>query len=344
MSGKRHHFIPQFLQRGFVSHNTNKDIYTWVKRKGYINPFNTNIKNIGTEGFFYSNEKEATLDDIITGAENEFAQIVDELRQNNSSSRVDNKKAAKLIAHLESRTKNLRDSFRNAGTLLLVEITNYLQDANNCEKFVKKQVAAEAGKMIEEELEKRNIPRTLFPIFRQQFAPVIKEKIPEMTNHMSNMMMYVSQNISSLLEKSVKTGHIKALLNNHTPPIKVSAYEKLYYQVVSTGDLVMPLGDSAVIFNIEGDPAFKPYFEIDNKLLSVILPISSSKLLVGSTKSYQLKTNDIPEAIARCSLDYFISSEQNADNEALAKHISKNATMISESEIEDILSDLMMNN
>jgi len=74
----------------------------------------------------------------------------------------------------------------------------------------------------------------------------------------------------------------------------------------------------------------------------VILPISSTQLLVGATKNYQLKTHDIPKAIACCSLDYFISSEQSADNEELAKHISKNARMISESQIEDILSDLVL--
>lgn len=342
MSGKRHHFIPQFLQRGFASHNTNKDYYTWVYRKGDINTFNTNIKNIGLEGYFYSEEKESTLDDMITDAETEYAIFVDELRNNDGVKKIDNKMAANLIAHLEIRTKNLRDSFRNAGTLLLGEMTNYLQNQANCEHFVKKQVAVEAGKMIEVELEKRNVPRTLFPIFRQQFAPLIKEKIPEMTENMSNMMRYISQNIPSLLEKSAKSGHIKALLNSHAPPIKVSAYEKLNYQVVSTGNVKIPLGDSGVIFNINGEPAYKPYFEIDNKLKAVMLPISSTKLLIGSAKKYSLNISEIPYAIASCSLDYFITSEKSPANQNLVKHISENAKLVTESEIENILSDLVM--
>lgn len=342
MSGKRHHFIPQFLQRGFASHNTNKDYYTWVYRRGDINPFNTNIKNVGLEGYFYAENKESTLDDIITDAETEYAIFVDELRNNDGVKKIDRKMAANLIAHLEVRTKNLRDSFRNAGTLLLYEMTNFLQDQVNCERFVKKQVATEAVKMLDDELVDRGIPRTLLPIYRPQFAPLIKEKIPEMIENLSNMMRYISQNIPSMLEKSAKSGHIKALLNSHTPQIKVSAYENLHFQVISTGYTTVPLGDSSVIFNIEGDLAFKPYFEIDNKLLAVILPINSSQLLVGSKKNYQLKINEIPEAIVRCSLDYFIVREQSADNEELAKHISKNARMISESEIEEILSDLMV--
>ena len=342
MSGKRHHFIPQFLQRGFASHNTNKDYYTWVYRKGDINRFNTNIKNVGLEGYFYAEDKESTLDDIITDAETKYAIFVEELRNNNGVKKIDRKMAANLIAHLEVRTKNLRDSFRNAGTLLLDEITNFLQDQANCEHFVKRQVAVEGGKMIEKELEKMKVPRTLFPIFRQQFAPLIKEKIPEMTENLSNMMRYISQNIPSMLEKSAKSGHIKALLNSHTPQVKVSFYEKLTYQVVSTGNVKIPLGDSSVIFNIEGKQAFKPYFEVDKKLIAVLLPISSTKLLVGSAENYSINISEIPHAVASCSLDYFITSEQNTDNDLLAKHISENARMISESEIEDILSDLVM--
>lgn len=342
MSGKRHHFIPQFLQRGFASESTNKDTYTWVYRIGDINPFNANIKNIGLEGYFYAENKEATLDEIITDAETEYAIFVNELRNHDGIKKIDNKSAASLIAHLEVRTKNLRDSFKNAGALLLTEMTNYLQDASNCEKFVKKQVAAEVGKMIDEELEKRNIPRTLFPIFRQQFAPLVKEKIPEMAENMASMMFYVSQNINSLLEKSAKAGHIKALLNNHTPPLKVSGYKKLYYQILSTGDLEMPLGDSAVIFHIEGEHGYKPYYEIDKKLLAVILPISSTQLLVGASKNYQLNIHETPEAIARCSLDYFIASKQSTNNEELAQYISKNTSMISDGQIEEILHDLIV--
>ncbi len=82
MSGKRHHFIPQFLQRGFASQSTNKDTYTWVYRKGEINSFNANIKNIGLEGYFYAENKETTLDEIITDAETEYAIYVNELRNN----------------------------------------------------------------------------------------------------------------------------------------------------------------------------------------------------------------------------------------------------------------------
>ncbi len=195
--------------------------------------------------------------------------------------------------------------------------------------------------MIDEELEKRYIPRTLFPIYKQQFVPLVNEKIPEIAENIASMLFYISQNIDSLLEKSAKAGHIRALLNNHTPPVKASAYNKLYYQILSTGDLEIPLGDSVVIFHIEGEHGYKPYYEVDKKLLAVILPVSSTQLLVGASRNYQLNIHEIPEAIARCSLDYFIASKQSTNNEELAQFISKNSSMISNGQIEEILHDLI---
>lgn len=342
MSGKRHHFIPQFLQRGFASHSTTKDYYTWVYRKGDVNPFNTNIKNTGVEGYFYSEDKESTLDDIITDAETEFGKFVDELRFNDDIQKIDNKVAARLIAHLEIRTKNIRDSFRNVGTLLLDEMTNFLQDQENCERFVKKQIALEAGKMVEEELRKVNIPRTLLPIYRQKIVPLISEKIPEMTENMRNLMRCISLNTSTFMEKSAKSGHIKALLNTHTPPIKVSEYEKLSYQVLSTRDFKIPLGDSGVIFNIEGEQAFKPYCDKDNNLLAVVLPISSTRILVGTAIKCSINIREIPKAIAACSLEYFICSEDSIENQILTEHISRSAKLVNDIELEQILNDFIM--
>ncbi len=286
MSGRRHHFIPQFLQRGFASHSTNKDFYTWVYRKGEINPFNSNIKNIGMEGDFYSAEKETALDDAITKAESEFGSFVDDLRKAEETIKIDKLKAAKLIAHLEVRTKNIRINFRNAGTHVVNEMVKFLGDTANCERFVRNQVKIEAKNMIDEELTKRNVPRNLLPIARIKLAPLIEQKIPEMTQHMSLMMGYLRENLPTLFSNSAKSGHINALTKSHTPPIKVSVYEKLNFKIISTGDMKIPLGDSGVIFNVDGEREFKPYFEKGNKLLAVILPISSTRLLVGSINDY----------------------------------------------------------
>lgn len=344
MSGKRHHFIPQFLQRGFATQRKNKDFYTWVYKKGDLNPFNANIKNVGIEGYFYSEDKEPTLDDIITDAETEYALFVEELRNNDGTQDIDKLRAANLIAHLEGRTKNLRDSFRNAGTLMLSELTSYFQDPANCQKFVDKYVEEEANKVIDELLQNNKaIPKHLYPFYRPKFMDSLNAKRTELAEGVATAMRHVAENFPTHLEKAARSGHINALLKNPAPPIKASAFKKLEYKVVTTGDLSIPLGDSAVIFHIESDAAYKPYYEVDKKLLAVILPISSSQILVGSTKNYRLNIDDISEAVASCSLDYFISDQSHPTNEAMAKLISTKARILSSSEIEDIMSDLVAN-
>jgi hypothetical protein len=341
MSGRRHHYIPQFLQRGFASHSTSKDSYAWVYRKGDINPFNSNIKNIGIEGDFYSEDKDTALDDTITDAETKYGLFVNELRNADIKEKVDKSKAAKLIAHLEIRTKNLRINYRNAGTYVVTETAKFLENTDKCEQFIRGQVKKQANTLIDEELAKRGIPRTLFPIFRNQFAPLVEQKIPDMIEHMIQMLTYLRVNLPTIFHNSAKSGHIKALLNTHTPPIKVSVYEKLNYKIISTGETKIPLGDSGVIFNLEGEREFKPFFEKGNKLLAVILPISSTRILLGSLDGYTVNLDKIINAIASCSLEYFISSEESQGNINLSKLISVNTSILTRHEMDQILVDLM---
>jgi hypothetical protein len=121
MAGKRQHFIPQFLQRGFASHVLGDEVFTWVYRKG-AKTFNPNIKNVGVEGFFYSEEDDQKLDDTITKAEGHLAHIVNILRLEGDVHHTDSEEVAQLIAHLEVRTRHLRQSFFTTGNRLLNEL------------------------------------------------------------------------------------------------------------------------------------------------------------------------------------------------------------------------------
>lgn len=336
MSGKRHHFIPQFLQRGFANHSTGKDHYVWVYRKGDLNPFNSNIKNIGLEGYFYSVNKETTLDDLITEVESEFASFVENLR-NNPESIVNQKIAAQLIAHLEVRTKNLRQSFTQTTETLFLEVASFLNDPIRSRQFVEKQVKEELPKMLEEEMIKRGIPPVLFPIYKNQFAPFVNQQIPEMIHKTRELMEYISQNISTILENSMKSGHIQALLKSHTPPVKVSAYQKLNFKIIDTDGVEMPLGDSAVIFKLKGENSYKQYYGIGNKLAYVVLPISPTKILVGLNGDFKVDMSSLPLAIATCSLNYFIANENSKRNQDLVQQISTNTKLVTDAEVEKIL-------
>ncbi len=50
MSGKRQHYIPRFLQRGFLMGNSKKENTYMYLNGGAQRP--SNINNVGVEGFF----------------------------------------------------------------------------------------------------------------------------------------------------------------------------------------------------------------------------------------------------------------------------------------------------
>lgn len=79
MSGKRQHFIPRFLQKGFASHTEDGEIYTWVFKKNR-EPFNTNLINVGVEKYFYTDQSNSIADDKITEAEDSYSKLIKNLR------------------------------------------------------------------------------------------------------------------------------------------------------------------------------------------------------------------------------------------------------------------------
>src|SRR5437667_11036793 len=66
MSGKRQHYLPQFLQRGFAS--ATDRTRTWYYRRTAI-PKDVGIRYVGVEDYFYSDSLDTTLDTSITALE-----------------------------------------------------------------------------------------------------------------------------------------------------------------------------------------------------------------------------------------------------------------------------------
>jgi len=61
--------------------------------------------------------------------------------------------------------------------------------------------------------------------------------------------------------------------------------------------------------------------------------------LVGANKDYQAKPTEVRTAIARCSLEFFIASENSDENAELAKLIGLDAAPLNDKEIQDIVDE-----
>jgi hypothetical protein len=116
MSGRKQHFIPQFILREFGVSVKKRGAQVHVFKKG-SKPFLTSTENIAAgRDFYYSEAIDYSLvnvNDNITKYENRLKSIYTELVLGNLGVVLDGQICAELITHLCIRTSNLRDSMRN---------------------------------------------------------------------------------------------------------------------------------------------------------------------------------------------------------------------------------------
>jgi len=115
MSGKRQHYLPQFLQRGFAS--TTDRTRTWYYRRAGI-PKEVGIRDVGVEDYFYSDSSDTTLDTSITALESdEFGSAIQKIREGQPGP-IRTVDMPKLVAHLEVRSRHLRAGFTESCEML----------------------------------------------------------------------------------------------------------------------------------------------------------------------------------------------------------------------------------
>lgn len=342
MSGKRHHFVPRFLQAGFASHTNGSEVFTWVYRKG-SNPFNTNIVNVGVEGQFYSQDGDSQVDEDITTAEGRYSALVGALREGGEEVVSNSKEIADLLAHLEIRTRHLRESFSMTASLLMDELLRFVEDQQAFGMYVKRKMRSDPSilrEAIANELKELNLPDAALEELLSASQPMLEQLLPSLLSDLPSMASHFRSKIPQMVKAGSKSGHIKGLRQALAPPVKADAYAKLKFRVTHFENETMPLGDSMLVFQMKGERKFKSFTEKDDAIEAVYLPLSSDRVLVGSINGAVTDVSHLPTVIAQCSLEYFISGVKSASNEVLHNHISQFAYMLSPEQIEAIVDEL----
>ncbi|QPQ54375.1 hypothetical protein IC614_08415 [Allosphingosinicella flava] len=128
MAGKRQHYVPRLLQRGFLA--TEDGERTWLHRAGGPARL-VGIKDVGTEDWFYSRKGapgELTLDDAITAFEQDLGKDVAILRTTPPGAAIDANLAARITVHLVMRTAHLRQTIEKGIDGITGEIESLFTD------------------------------------------------------------------------------------------------------------------------------------------------------------------------------------------------------------------------
>lgn len=318
-------------------------MFTWVYRKKSA-PFNTNIINVGLEGGFYSLEGDSEVDDAITLQESGYSGLIQALREGREESLSEPHTIADLLAHLEVRSRHLRQNFLRTADHLATELLRFLEDGEAFGSYIKRKILNDHTMLkgvIEEELKQRGIELTAAQIDEivRASRPMLEANLPAMDD-LASIVNHFKSSIPKIISSASKTGHINALRKTLSPPVKKDVYSSLKFHVIHSPDCEIPLGDSMLIFQLEGERKFKPFFEIDDRMEAIYLPLSSDRVLVGRTNDAAIDLSDLPLAIAKCSLEYFISGKKSAGNDILRDHIGDCAHMLSHEQIAALIEEI----
>ena len=311
MAGKRQHFMPKFLQQGFASRVKNDATYTWVFRKG-TSPFETNIINVGVESQFYNEGEDTEADDLITADEGKFDNLVRDIKDGVASSLSD-PQLPKMIAHLEIRTRHLRQNFIRMSDTAGSWLFNLMSSDRDTFADLLKRYCL-----------------TL------HYEPLILETIDQLKPKFPNLAAESRPVLVDQMRQWIKSEHLEVLKQPVALGSRVQRYKNLAYALLQTNEPLI-MGDSLVLFHVDGLQSYRPFLGETDSLNAVYLPLTPEKVLVGAQPGFVPGTADLRKAIVRCSLELFIAAENTASNRRLQEIIGRDAEHITPMEMEAVV-------
>ncbi|QFZ84062.1 DUF4238 domain-containing protein [Variovorax paradoxus] len=354
MAGKRHHFIPQFLQRGFGSPENASN--AWVFRKDRP-AFNTSIQNIALEGQFYTHDGDRSVDDAITDDEGALAAFVTDLRAAANGTNVDSQQAAKLVAHMLVRTRHVRENFeRMTGDLvngvynamsdptkLAAVLTAHIQDDANLTRILKQILTVAAGDQFPLKELSRHLDQALTPAMLQRARAELPAYFKANADEQARALQTEGKLTQGLLKGAMKSGHLKALKRVATSSEREEAFAKLTFRIRKYPGGNIILGDSAAVHAVAGERRVAPLNDATVPMVGVLLPLDTETCLIGELngRCEVFETAEsVRQAIAGCSLEFFVASVDTPENRALVSNVAKDSYLLDAADVEEILGDL----
>lgn len=338
MAGRKQHYIPQAFLRGFrILNNSNKaQVYVFKKNVAY---YRTGTDGAAAERDFYSPPSdEKTLDDKITKFEEMvLSPAIVELRDG-PLGEFNPEIASAVVVHLSIRTAFTRDSFTSAAMEMLCSMMDSMHNDQEARKLfevdspednaaiwiqVKEQILEIAPMLSDEDsahltkLAKFRVREKFSEVF-QDVAEIAKPQLARMLEEIPNIVV---------------DSHGKALEQDLAPSIRVNRLKKMNWKVIEIeGPNHLILSDCIAIGLTK--PSLTdaiPYsFNNDEEFIGILMPICSKRILVGREIDFELDLLGVNKILAQCSLNFFISSNDDIESIEAAKLIGSSVSRLAE--------------
>lgn len=333
MAGRKQHYLPQHLLRGFEASKTGKKAQVAVYKRE-APPYTTSTEGVAAQRDFYSPPGDGvadTLDDVITAFEaSTFNPFLDQARTALSGALLDAESAASAVVHLTVRAAHLRGSFAFFARKMIARFGEVVGDPELVREFVDIDSASPASRLSEEiKSAFEAIPTATLPlkargIFEKMVRLRVREKFDSQMLETASMLREQLSRLEEALPDMAERGHTSALQNSLVPPARIEGLKRLHWKVLAIEPpehFVLP-DCAAVAFTSSGQ--LQPVaMSSSEEIIWVAMPISAQRVMVGYAGQDPPRLVDLNEQFAKCSLEFLVSSVLNSNVERLSEHIGE---------------------
>ena len=348
MSGRKQHFIPQSLLKGYgqSGKGAKVQVVAYTHERGI---FSAATDGVAAEREFYSKlaiEGEGeTLDDKITAYETSFAQTLTELRSIDDGGTAEPGKAAEFVTHLVVRNDHLRKLMSSAATNMFNGFSDAFANQDQAKAMLGlsgQKPSAMFAEKLDEAYAENSAMIAMLGMSKQEFNEwaFAQGKATFGAFH-AQLMGPLQQAFAEMMGKIADTAadaHRRSLEGTLSPEARIEKLKELEWRVVhGTEPLILP--DCVAVAmgaKVEAFPLLLE--EANDEADSVYVPLSSEQLLVGSKRSIETP-NNLNDMFAECSWDFFIARDRTPQLENLAQRIRIGANK----RVQDTVSDVISN-
>jgi len=336
MTGKRHHYIPQFLQVGFNSRTGEKVTRAWLYRKGEATPVEATLKHIGVEVSFYryrASGVDISADQAITRAEGQrLAPLVQKLRIGNPTSMRDPAALAELFAHIYARTKAVWEIGRLQAPLMFERLAAFARDPQAIQNVLPRLI------------------ETQRPIFMRLLAPRyldrdVGELLSEWVAHIQGVppeesSVDVGRMSGALLEwalRALQVSKVHSMQGLSDRPESAKRFHDCTFRLLEFDGARLVQGDTPVVFYQAG--GFTPILAKDEPFDYAFLPLTPTRVVAACHNGTPYSWEDLRDASIGCSYEHFIAAAQYPELATLASTIGRNFPVVTDRDIEKLFAE-----
>lgn len=316
MAGKRQHYVPRFLQRGFLalSRKEGAGECTWWHFRGNP-PKSLSISHIGVSEYFYSRvgkDGERTLDDVITDRESSVQDALNYARNAQSGDRLASTQVARLATHLVMRTAFIRSVFEEAGEMItkgVIESFTHpqaMRDLVGVDALTPSAHVSIATAIVLDSFEKEGrdcIPQLLERVIAYQVRESFYEIAPDWDRSLERIEAEVTKQTPIVVADS----HRSTLADgdHHAWEAALSALE---WTKISLDGMVLP--DCIAVAKTKRMDWAPLLLAGVGDIQACILPIDHHSILLGTSgEAIEIDACMVRGILITCSDEFFIAAE-----------------------------------